>query len=86
MIDRKLVFLTTALALIACEGTPAETDAGTDGGPSGRDSGPGYDAGSYTRIAETEASAGRSSCAFGRGAMPWETVWRSWAWSSVSSA
>ena len=33
-----------------------------------------YDVGTYTRIPESEAAAGRASCAFDRGAFPWETI------------
>lgn len=33
-----------------------------------------YDVGTYARIPEAEAEAGRASCAFSRGAFPWETI------------
>ena len=68
----------TLALLVACSGCDPET--GTDGGPPpGVDAGPpppppGYDAGPVTRVPESEASAGRTSCRFGRGAYAWETV------------
>ncbi|MGE0786851.1 MAG: phospholipase C [Sandaracinaceae bacterium] len=53
------------------DGPPPPTDAGApDAGPPP----PGYDAGTGPRVPEAEASAGRASCAFARGAMPWETI------------
>jgi phospholipase C len=61
-----------------------DEDAGTvfpDAGiPQPVDAGPpdafrrSYDVGTYARIPESEAAAGRTSCAFGRGAFPWETI------------
>lgn len=45
-----------------------------------RDAGPpdafrrSYDVGTFPRIPESEAAAGRESCAFTRGAFPWETI------------
>jgi len=64
------------LSSSACgdDGTPL-----ADGGPAdagGRDAGPPGrpDAGPFTRIPEAEAAAGRASCLFERGAMPWDTV------------
>ena len=66
--------LTGLLLLTGCDG-PSTDDAGTDAAPSTPDAGPvGYDAGPITRIPESEAAAGRASCAFGRGAMPWQTL------------
>ncbi len=64
------------ILLFACDG-PAPVDAGIDAAAisdAGTDAGGGRDAGDYTRVPESEAAAGRASCAFARGAMPWETV------------
>ncbi|MBX3269008.1 MAG: alkaline phosphatase family protein [Sandaracinaceae bacterium] len=67
-----------ALALLAagCDGaSPEDGGAGHDAGhDAGTDAGPSYDAGAITRIPESEASAGRTSCAYSRGAMPWQTL------------
>lgn len=73
------------LALAGCSSEPQVTDGGTDAATDagaldagsrdgGRDAGRdgGYPV--FTRIPESEAAAGRESCAFGRGAMPWETI------------
>jgi phospholipase C len=84
---RSLRLLSLALLLAGCPSTPATVDADVDGG---RDAGPPrpdvgpidagtdafvpYDAGPFTRVTETVASAGRTGCGFARGAMPWETV------------
>ncbi len=55
-------------------GTDSGTDSGVDAGPSDV----GVDVPTLPeipfRIAESEASAGRTGCEFERGAMPWETV------------
>src|SRR5690606_10081023 len=79
MISRSL--LACALVLAACDDPSGAPDAGADAGPSPRrdggvDSGPPPypDAGPITRVPESEAAAGRAACAFGRGAMPWETI------------
>ncbi|GAB5541632.1 MAG: hypothetical protein SangKO_013920 [Sandaracinaceae bacterium] len=63
------------LLCLGCDGAAPE-DGGVDGGVTAPDSGvtPPYDAGPFERIPEAEAEAGRGGCAFGRGAMPWETV------------
>lgn len=74
------------LVLFACSTATLLAACGESPGDPG-DAGPGdayvapvdayrppYDAGPYTRIPESEAEAGRTSCAFGRGAMPWETI------------
>lgn len=75
---RSLPFLTVALLSLGCEPSGPVEDAGADAPRAMRDSGPDtrvpYDAGTITRVPETEAAAGRSGCAFARGAMPWETI------------
>jgi phospholipase C len=68
----------------ACTATPvatdaAESDAGTDAGPppprdGGTDAFVPYDVGPFTRSPEATVGPGRSSCAYARGAMPWETI------------
>lgn len=55
-------------ALVTLDAGPA------DAGMPTLDAGPRYDAGPITRIPEAMARDGRTSCAFGRGAMPWETI------------
>lgn len=72
------VFVCLALALAACgddDAAPALDGGPTDLGAVLPDAGSVlYDAGPVTRVPEATASDGRSSCAFGRGAMPWETI------------
>ena len=74
--SRALAIFACLLVLAACDEETPDVDAGTDAGArdAGTDAGGGYDAGAYARIPESEAAAGRESCAFGRGAMPWETI------------
>lgn len=65
------------LVLTGCSGgdAPLAPDAGPpDAGASMTDAGPPYDAGPITRVPEATARAGRTSCAFERGAMPWQTI------------
>lgn len=69
---RRATLLLLPLLITACgDEDAAPEDAGVD---TGIDAPPPYDAGPYERIPESEAAAGRESCAFGRGAMPWETI------------
>ena len=76
---RASLFFACLIVLAACD-SPAVPDAGPpDAGNAGRDGGtdagpPGYDGGPVTRIPESEAAAARAACAYGRGAMPWQTV------------
>jgi phospholipase C len=73
---RRIIWMTVLLAL-GCDGG-STMDAGSDAGmDAGHDAGPPtsqYDGGPVTRIAETEAAAGREGCSFGRGAYPWQTI------------
>ncbi len=71
MSSTRSLMVLCVLALSGCDEENVMMDAGMprlDAGP------PGYDAGPITRIPETEAAAGRTSCAFGAGAMPWQTI------------
>ncbi len=79
MLKHRLSSISCLLLLAACDGPTLPADAGSrDAGP--RDAGPpdagppGYDGGPITRIPESEAAAGRASCAYARGAMPWQTL------------
>ncbi|AKF07385.1 phospholipase C [Sandaracinus amylolyticus] len=67
---RRTTLLLVPALLFACgdDDAAAPIDAGVDAYR------PPYDAGPYERIPESEAAAGRASCAFARGAMPWETI------------
>lgn len=68
-----LLCFCTALSIVGCgDGNDSAGDAGPDAGLA--DSGPLV----YDRIPEAEAEAGRESCAFDRGAMPWETIGEPW--------
>ncbi len=76
--------------LSACAAQPAPddsgaagVDAGTDGSSGRPDTGPRdagtdaripYDVGTFTRQPEATVGPGRSTCAYARGAMPWETI------------
>jgi hypothetical protein len=75
---RSLALFSVVLPLAACEPMISIEDAGADAPRPGRDSGPDtrvpYDAGMVVRVPESEAAAGRTGCAFDRGAMPWETI------------
>ena len=74
--------LTVACALALAVATACESSAAVpeDAGPEPRDAlprpdaRPPYDAGPVTDIPESEAAAGRASCAYARGAMPWQTL------------
>lgn len=80
--SRALCSLSLVALAVGCDADPtASDDGGLDAGAIVRvDGGPpdafrnAYDVGAFTRIGETEAASGRASCAFGRGAMPWETI------------
>lgn len=77
MIVQRCAIASLLLLASACDGPSTGSDAGVDAGTrdAGRDAGPpGYDGGPITRIPESEAAAGRASCAFGPGAMPWQTI------------
>ena len=62
----------------ACSPSPLDADAGTDAPPPPRDAGTDaraeYDVGPFTRMPESAVGPGRSTCAYARGAMPWETI------------
>lgn len=71
--------LLVGLSLVACGDDGSARDE--DSGPPAVDMGmPAVDMGPVplptipSRVPETEAAASRESCAFGKGAMPWETV------------
>ena len=76
MTRRTIGALALAAGLAACGGDPEGTDAGPPPPPPPSDAGgpPGYDGGDVTRVPEAEAEAMRESCAFERGAFPWQTI------------
>ena len=72
-----VALLPLLLAALGCGDDDSTTpaDGGTDGFRPMRDAYvPDATPRDFTRIPETEAEAGRTACAFDRGAMPWETI------------
>ena len=73
---RTLLVSLCSILSFACGGEPTPDAGPPDAGSAPEDAGgpPGYDAGPITRVPETEAAAGRESCAFARGAFPHQTI------------
>ncbi len=77
-----LILASSCAAQPASEDAAVEVDVGhpdaarSDTGP--RDTGPDthipYDVGTFMRMPESAVGPGRSTCAYARGAMPWETI------------
>src|SRR5262249_24917017 len=69
----RLPALFVALSLIACTDPMAAPDAGSPI-DAGRDAHIDRDVGPYMRQPESVVGPGRSTCAYARGAHPWETI------------